>query len=696
MTGPAVLSLDDPRCADEQVAGAKAANLARSAGIRSGPIRPGFVVTTDGVARLGDDPAADQELCSAWEALGGDHTTFVVRSSSTIEDAGTSSMAGQFTSVLDVKGWDALTEAVDAVVRSADRVRDADGRRRPIAVLVQEQLDAVLGGVMFSADPVSGDRSLVAVDVVPSRPDRLVGGTVTASHLLLTRTGRVASSSGPPAPPMSRSLRLHLVRLARETEQRFGSPQDVEWAVDGDGRLWLLQCRPITAASATASGPVLGPGPIAETFPAPLAPLEQDLYLPPLKEGIVGALSVTGAMSAAGIERSPVVVAVGGRVAVDLQLLGVTRGHVSLWQRISPAALVRHVAVSWRVGRIRVALPQLAAGLLELVDDHLAAVPELDQLSTDELIDLIDRGRRELATVHRYEVLSGMLLRENPGPPAASVALGALRRGRRDGLDDDALVAEHPVVLALRAPSVGPSAPLPAVADASATPPPSDPGRPETVAALAEASVPDLDDLGQREALRLRVRWLQELLARVARQLGRRLIHTSDDGPPQLVRFLSLSELVAVAEGGPVPDDLHERAARPPGPPLPPQFRRASDDSAVAVRPRSRSASEGIGAGGGRAVGRALHRPPAAADARGGVLVVRYLEPELAPLLPAIDGLVAETGSPLSHLAILARESGVATVVGVTDALVRFPAGTELEVDGATGDVVAIDGPEGA
>jgi pyruvate,water dikinase len=72
------------------------------------------------------------------------------------------------------------------------------------------------------------------------------------------------------------------------------------------------------------------------------------------------------------------------------------------------------------------------------------------------------------------------------------------------------------------------------------------------------------------------------------------------------------------------------------------------------------------------------------------VLVVRYLEPELAPLLPAIDGLVAETGSPLSHLAILAREHGVATVVGVPDALERFPAGTELEVDGATGDVVAV------
>lgn len=72
---------------------------------------------------------------------------------------------------------------------------------------------------------------------------------------------------------------------------------------------------------------------------------------------------------------------------------------------------------------------------------------------------------------------------------------------------------------------------------------------------------------------------------------------------------------------------------------------------------------------------------------RGAVLVVRTLDPGLAPLLPRLGGLVAETGSLLSHLAILARELGVPTVVGVEGALDRFPAGTLVVVDGTTGEV---------
>lgn len=78
------------------------------------------------------------------------------------------------------------------------------------------------------------------------------------------------------------------------------------------------------------------------------------------------------------------------------------------------------------------------------------------------------------------------------------------------------------------------------------------------------------------------------------------------------------------------------------------------------------------------------------------MLVVRTLDPGLAPLLPLLAGLVAETGSLLSHLAILARELGVPTVVGVADAIARFPAGTVVVVDGATGEVSRLDDERGA
>lgn len=73
------------------------------------------------------------------------------------------------------------------------------------------------------------------------------------------------------------------------------------------------------------------------------------------------------------------------------------------------------------------------------------------------------------------------------------------------------------------------------------------------------------------------------------------------------------------------------------------------------------------------------------------VLVVRSLDPALAPLLPGLSGLVAETGSALSHLAVLAREYRVPTAVGVPGAVDRFPAGTPLTVDGGTGAVTAVE-----
>ena len=66
-------------------------------------------------------------------------------------------------------------------------------------------------------------------------------------------------------------------------------------------------------------------------------------------------------------------------------------------------------------------------------------------------------------------------------------------------------------------------------------------------------------------------------------------------------------------------------------------------------------------------------------------LVVGHLDPRLAAVIPRARRLIAETGSPLSHLAILAREHGVPTVVGLAGATTRF----------ADGDVVAVDGHAG-
>jgi len=88
--------------------------------------------------------------------------------------------------------------------------------------------------------------------------------------------------------------------------------------------------------------------------------------------------------------------------------------------------------------------------------------------------------------------------------------------------------------------------------------------------------------------------------------------------------------------------------------------------------------------------------PNAQADSSstGKVLVVRALDPSLAARLPGLAGLVAESGSTLSHLAILAREHHVPTVVAVHDALHRFPPGCRLLVDGSSGEIRQVDEQE--
>jgi pyruvate,water dikinase len=692
-----VLDLGDPAADDEALAGAKAANLARcvAAGLR---IVTGFVLTTEGARRGPGEPDVAAALRSRWESAGGARTTFVVRSSSTVEDAGESSMAGQFTTVLDVTGWEALLSATEEVIASASGVAGPAGEARPIAVLVQRQLDPAMAGVLFGIDPVTGDGGRLAVDVVGGRPDALVSGEVTAAHYVLTRRGRIVGSSRiDAAPPLSPRLARRLADVALRSLSHFHRPQDMEWAVDANGTLWVLQSRPVTAVTQVPDGAVLGPGPVAETFPDPLSELEADLWVGPLRDGLARALRITGAASDAELEASPVCTTVGGWAAVDLELLGLTRGERSFWRRLSPSYMVRHLARSWRVGRTRVALPSLGGALLALVDAHLSAVPSPHEMATVALVDLVDRALPELATVHAAEVLCGMLLRAEHTPPTGSVALAVLARARAEGVADDEILASRPVVLALCAPS---TAHAPVLA-AEVPPPP--PGVPPA----------GVDDLGLRDGLRLRTRWLQELTGRAALELAGRLVADGHLGSVEAARHLRWEEMRAVAHGSPPPADLAERAARAPGPPLPAAFRVGRGCRVLAEDRAGARAGAGAGAGGGpagqpagggRAAGVVAHRPvpggaipggDAGGDVGGGtggrtdgtVLVVEHLVPELAPLLPALAGLVAETGSALSHLAILAREMQVPTVVGVADARRRFPPGTRVMLDGLTGEV---------
>lgn len=136
--------------------------------------------------------------------------------------------------------------------------------------------------------------------------------------------------------------------------------------------------------------------------------------------------------------------------------------------------------------------------------------------------------------------------------------------------------------------------------------------------------------------------------------------------------------------GWPAPPGPSARVFEP-GPPLPSSFRLSPDGHPVPVRWAGAHGAGGHGAEQGRAESRVVH--DAVLAARGDVLVTRTLDPRLAGWPPTLGAVVSETGSVLSHLAILAREYTVPTVVGVHDAVEWCPTGTRPVVDGTTGEV---------
>jgi phosphohistidine swiveling domain-containing protein len=674
VTRAATLDIGDPRAALVGFTGVKASNLAK-ARATGFPVLSGFVITTEseGPESL-TDPDFQVELKRLWNRLTARGARpVVVRSSSVAEDRLGSSMAGMFRSVTNVATWPDLIKAIEDVYRSA--VTPLRREPAPMAVLVQPHVKAVLGGVMFGIDPITGRQDRIVVAAVAGSPEILVGGEAEGTRLAMTRRGRtierVAGSGGL---ELSFKQRRRLAGLARRAAAAFGGPQDIEWAEDAGGRLWMLQTRPVTAAADEAEtiGPVLGPGPVAETFPDPLAPLEQDLWLEPFREGLRGALAIAGVHPRKRIDSSPVVTTIGGRAAVDLDLLEALPRRRSMIARLDPRRPARRLAAAWRVGRLRAALPGLAQDLVGRVNDELAAIRALNDYEDGDLITFLKRAQRILVALHGHESLAGILVPVGDGAQTtASRALRALAKARNERTPEHHIAGAYPEVLSLFPPAIAPTPELPPSVHSSAPP------------------RSDSDPVGAaRESLRFAVRLVQELSVRAALELGRRGVTAGALRHADEIKWLRLDELEATIKGRLI--SLEPRSARRRAcPPLPATFR-LTPSGTVVPEPSNLPPPGGRAAGGGRAIGTVRRsidnvRP-------GDVLVVRTLDPRLAAALPRLGGLVAETGSVLSHLAILAREFGVPTVVGVRGAVDRFPPGSTVVIDGIMGDVSPVTG----
>lgn len=258
-----LMDLHSPNASDASLFGAKTANLAKS-------VQLGFNVPEGlAVSRLCTETDFLHEAQIIIDEL---ITPVAVRSSATKEDSGDKAFAGQFETYLGVRTKEDLVNAFKAVKNSgsSEHVKKYHGEAIPsvqIAVLVQRMINATRAGVAFSRDPVTGDptviiegnyglgKSVVDGDVTPDSIEYSADGSIKtfigrkSIQINLTGTG-IGTQSTPSMDSERCSLSEKEIReianLAKKVESDLGFAADIEWAIDADGVLWLLQARPIT------------------------------------------------------------------------------------------------------------------------------------------------------------------------------------------------------------------------------------------------------------------------------------------------------------------------------------------------------------------------------------------------------------------------------------------------------------------
>jgi pyruvate,water dikinase len=294
MASPAICWLDQPACAHRALVGGKAAYLSRLAG--AFPVPAGFCLTSaafewamaSGMAAETAQPAGllpdalFEELARAYatmaERCGAAEPQVAVRSSALDEDGASSSFAGQHATYLNVVGAEAIADAVVRCWASARSARALAYRLQHglgtdsirMAVLIQQFVIADSSAVLFSANPVNGNRDELVINASWGLGECVVGGTVTPDTYVLRaadlsiisqqiaekRRMTVAVAGGTREVDVPRFLRsqstftadqvAEVGHLGRRLETVVGGPVDVECAYQ-TGRLYLLQCRPITA-----------------------------------------------------------------------------------------------------------------------------------------------------------------------------------------------------------------------------------------------------------------------------------------------------------------------------------------------------------------------------------------------------------------------------------------------------------------
>ena len=309
-----VLGLQEIDLTQVAVVGGKGAQLGELSRIDGIHVPAGFCVTTDAFRRvMADAPSIDDRLdrlsrlnpddreavrmlsaeirrtlegiaipedlaAAITRALArlGEQAAYAVRSSATAEDLPAASFAGQQDTYLNIVGPAAILQHISRCWASlfteravTYRLRNGfDHRKVHMAVVVQQMVLPQAAGILFTADPVTGNRKDATVEASFGLGEALVSGRVNADAFTVRDGEVVAKTVGTkqlaiyasPAggtqevaieperqaqPALTDAQVLQLAQIGRRIESHFGRPQDIEWCLADDG-FQIVQSRPIT------------------------------------------------------------------------------------------------------------------------------------------------------------------------------------------------------------------------------------------------------------------------------------------------------------------------------------------------------------------------------------------------------------------------------------------------------------------
>src|SRR5438445_116804 len=724
-----VRSLDELTATDLPDAGGKGANLGelRRAGF---PVPDGFVITTAAYAlaaeasgATGETPASARVRLAAspvpagiadaareaYRALGA--PPVAVRSSATAEDLPDASFAGQQDTILGVAGADAVLDAVRRCWASLwnDRAvayrqtHEVSARGLRLAVVVQRMVEAESAGVLFTADPITGRRRRAAIEAVRGLGEQLVSGAVNPDHYTVdTRSGAVLERRG----DIVGDARLReLAALGARIEEHFGRPQDIEWAIDKDGKVWIVQSRDITTLYPLPSAApddeedlhVYFSANVAQGVFAPFTPMGLQTFRllssglaaaigRPVRDPSAGASLYAESAMRVFIDLTPVLRDPFGREVPGRVMSVMEFRSKAIFEKLLQDPRLRPHGSASR-SRLRVLGAALHTGapqnavralvwpdatrnrLLAELDRAIAAIriPEKSAERLDAYQDLILKfppkffprmvglvipgvlsyalANRLLGTHARPGELQ-TVLRGLPHNPTTEMDLGLwriARAAREDPASRDALVARSPAELS------------------------------------AQYRARALPPLLQREMTGFLERYGHRAIAEI--DLG---VKRWSEDPAHLLRAIAGEDLrdTVVERRGLYRRELTRRH-------IPRVLLSDGTDAETELAPATDAAIRGTPASPGiaRGIARVIRSPVGARLEPGEVLVAPSTDPGWTPLFLTAGALVMEMGGMMSHGAVVAREYGIPAVVGVVNATGRITTGDRVTVDGSAGTV---------